>query len=126
MCCTKKNKPGRIIVLYDEDERIAPQAATTFVQREVDNIFMLSGGIVSSPLCFVLATADMLTGLKVLYKVFPEGMLTGSVPRTCYPSPPSSARKSTKTPSVKSPPSTATCIPSAPHKEEFTPEGNNY
>lgn len=41
----KKNKPGKIIILYDEDERIAPQAATTFVQREVDNVFMLSGGI---------------------------------------------------------------------------------
>lgn len=44
--CIKKNKPGKIIILYDEDERIAPQAATTFVQREVDNIFMLSGGMV--------------------------------------------------------------------------------
>lgn len=30
--------------MYDEDERIAPRAATTFVQREVDNVFMLSGG----------------------------------------------------------------------------------
>ena len=60
-------------------------------------------------------------GLKVLYKIFPEGMLTGSVPKTCYPSPPPSARKSSKTASLKSPPPTAT--PSAPHKEEFTPEG---
>lgn len=41
-----KNKPGKIIILYDEDEYIAPQAATTFVQREVDNIFMLSGGMI--------------------------------------------------------------------------------
>lgn len=99
-----KNKPGKIIILYDEDERIAPQSATTFVQREVDNVFMLSGG------------------LKVLYKIFPEGMLTGSVPRTCYPSPPPSARKSSKTPSVKSPPPTAFCVPSTPHKEEFSHE----
>ncbi|XP_065909391.1 centrosomal protein of 41 kDa-like [Dysidea avara] len=97
-----KNKPGKIIILYDEDEHIAPQAATTFVQREVDNIFMLSGG------------------LKVLYKVFPDGMLTGQVPKTCYPSPPPSARKSLKTP-VRSPPPTA--IPSpAPHREYFTPD----
>jgi len=41
---TQKNKPGKIIVVYDEDERIAPAVATTFIQREVDNVFMLSGG----------------------------------------------------------------------------------
>ena len=40
----KKNKPGKIIVIYDEDERIAPMAATTLVQRGYDNLFMLSGG----------------------------------------------------------------------------------
>ena len=40
----QKNKLGKIIILYDEDERLAPAAATTFVQREVDNVFMLSGG----------------------------------------------------------------------------------
>ena len=41
---TQKNKLGKIIILYDENERLAPAAATTFVQREVDNVFMLSGG----------------------------------------------------------------------------------
>lgn len=40
----QKNKPGSIIIIYDEDERIAPRVATTFIQREVDNVFMLSGG----------------------------------------------------------------------------------
>ena len=39
------NKEGMCIVLYDEDERIAHAAATTFVQRGVDNVFMLSGGL---------------------------------------------------------------------------------
>lgn len=39
-----KNQPGKIIVIYDEDERIAVKAATTFVQRGYDNLFMLSGG----------------------------------------------------------------------------------
>lgn len=43
----QKNKLGKIIILYDEDERLAPAAATTFVQREVDNVFMLSGGEMS-------------------------------------------------------------------------------
>ncbi|PFX23823.1 Centrosomal protein of 41 kDa [Stylophora pistillata] len=41
-----KNKLGKIIILYDEDERLAPTAATTFVQREVDNVFMLSGDLI--------------------------------------------------------------------------------
>jgi len=30
--------------LYDNDEKIAPGAATTLVQRGYDNVFMLSGG----------------------------------------------------------------------------------
>ena len=40
----QKNIPGKIIVIYDEDERIAPNAATTLVQRGYDNLFILSGG----------------------------------------------------------------------------------
>lgn len=40
----QKNKSGCIIVLYDEDERIAPDVATKLVQRDVDNVFILSGG----------------------------------------------------------------------------------
>lgn len=39
-----KNQEGKIIVLYDEDEKIAPRAAATLVERGYDNIFMLSGG----------------------------------------------------------------------------------
>ena len=39
-----KNIPGRIIIIYDDEERIAPGAATTLVQRGYDNLFMLSGG----------------------------------------------------------------------------------
>jgi len=40
----QKNKDGRVILLYDNDEKIAAGAATTLVQRGYDNIFMLSGG----------------------------------------------------------------------------------
>lgn len=40
----QKNAPGKVIILYDEDERIAADCASTFVQREVNNVFMLSGG----------------------------------------------------------------------------------
>lgn len=69
-----KNKPGRIIILYDEDERTAHKAATTFVQRDVDNVFLLSGG------------------LKVAHKTFPGGMIVGKLPASCIETPPSSAR----------------------------------
>lgn len=40
----KKNHKGKIIILYDDDERIAPQAATIMVERGYNNIFLLSGG----------------------------------------------------------------------------------
>ncbi|KAH9503745.1 Centrosomal protein of 41 kDa [Bulinus truncatus] len=59
-----KNQPGKIIVLYDDDERLSHRAATTLVQRGYDNLFMLSGG------------------LKVAYKMFPEGLITGTVPQS--------------------------------------------
>ena len=42
--CFQKNAVGKIIIIYDEDERLAPHAATTLVERGVDNLFMLSGG----------------------------------------------------------------------------------
>jgi len=40
-----KNKEGKKIIVYDEDENVASKAATTFFQKGVDNIFMLSGGL---------------------------------------------------------------------------------
>ncbi len=40
----QKNASGKIIILYDEDERIASQAATTMCERGIENLFMLSGG----------------------------------------------------------------------------------
>lgn len=43
----QKNAAGKIIIVYDEDERIASQAATNMCQRGVENLFMLSGGTVS-------------------------------------------------------------------------------
>nr|XP_033814201.1 centrosomal protein of 41 kDa isoform X2 [Geotrypetes seraphini] len=60
-----KNAHGKIIILYDEDERIASQAATTMCERGFENVFMLSGG------------------LKIIAQKFPEGLTTGSFPETC-------------------------------------------
>nr|XP_020449198.1 centrosomal protein of 41 kDa [Monopterus albus] len=70
-----KNTAGRIIIVYDEDERIASQAATVMCERGFENLFMLSGG------------------LKVIAQKFPEGMTTGSIPTSCLSSPTSSKRR---------------------------------
>lgn len=61
------NKPDRIIILYDEDEGIAHKAATTIVQRGINNVFMLSGG------------------LKVFADKIPQGLIVGLLPQTCRP-----------------------------------------
>ncbi|XP_041853836.1 centrosomal protein of 41 kDa isoform X2 [Melanotaenia boesemani] len=68
-----KNAPGKIIILYDEDERIASQAATMMCERGFENLFMLCGG------------------LKVIAQKFPSGMTTGSIPTSCL-SPPKSLK----------------------------------
>lgn len=64
-----KNAHGKIIILYDEDERMASQAATTMCERGFENLFMLSGG------------------LKVIAQKFPEGLTTGTFPGVCLPEP---------------------------------------
>ncbi|XP_010793940.1 centrosomal protein of 41 kDa-like, partial [Notothenia coriiceps] len=47
-----KNASGKIIIVYDEDERIATQSATMMCERGFENVYMLSGGKVSSLLPF--------------------------------------------------------------------------
>ncbi|XP_014329118.1 centrosomal protein of 41 kDa isoform X1 [Xiphophorus maculatus] len=72
-----KNAVGKIIVVYDDDERIASLAATTMCERGFENLFMLCGG------------------LKVIAQKFPSGMTTGSFPESYLStSKPSKARKS--------------------------------
>lgn len=75
-----KNTAGKIIIIYDEDERIASQAATIMCERGFENLFMLSGG------------------LKVIAQKFPEGMTTGSIPTSCLSSPTSSKGKKSSVP----------------------------
>jgi len=58
-----KNKEGRIIVLYDEEEKLAPRVAQTFVERGYDNLFLLSGG------------------MKVASQIFPVGLFNGQTPK---------------------------------------------
>ncbi|KAM5171399.1 centrosomal protein of 41 kDa [Mantella aurantiaca] len=74
-----KNAQGKIIIIYDEDERIAGQAATTMCERGFENLFMLSGG------------------LKVIAQKFPGGLTTGTFPASYLTQPvqPKSARRHT-------------------------------
>jgi centrosomal protein CEP41 len=57
-----KNQAGKIIAIYDDDEKIGCRAAATLVQRGYDNLFLLSGG------------------LKYAAKKFPDGLIVGSLP----------------------------------------------
>ena len=66
---SQKNQPGRIIVVYDEDERIAPQAATTLVQRGYDNLFMLSGGENNLNTIIVAGGNDGVRGVDDIMKI---------------------------------------------------------
>jgi centrosomal protein CEP41 len=72
-----KNQPGKIIVLYDDDEKLTPRAAQTLVERGYDNMFMLSGG------------------MKLASKKFPEGLITGILPQF-YALPTPKENKSTR------------------------------
>ncbi|NXG68685.1 CEP41 protein, partial [Baryphthengus martii] len=83
-----RNAHGKIIILYDNDERLASQAATTMCERGFENLFMLSGG--------EWGWAGLLEtlGLKVLAQKIPEGLVTGTLPVSCQAAaPPGSARR---------------------------------
>ncbi|RMB90276.1 hypothetical protein DUI87_33309 [Hirundo rustica rustica] len=74
----QKNAHGKIIIVYDNDERLASQAATTMCERGFENLFMLSGG------------------LKVLAQKIPEGLITGTLPVSCQVTAPAgTARRKT-------------------------------
>ncbi|XP_071815432.1 centrosomal protein of 41 kDa-like isoform X2 [Apostichopus japonicus] len=94
-----RNKPGRLIVIYDEDERISTKAATTFAQRGFDNVFVLSGG------------------LKVAAQKYPHSFITGTLPASCVPPQPPSfgRRKGNETPRQDIPAS----------QDDFTPDDIN-
>ena len=62
----QKNREGRIIVIYDDDERIAHNCATTLVQRGYDNLFMLSGGK-KNPLVISMKYLPLYIFIHILY-----------------------------------------------------------
>ena len=63
-------------------------------------------------------------GMKVLYRTFPKGMLTGVVPKSCLPSPPPTARKGSGKQSVTPKPSNSQ-HDLVIHRSRFTSEGEN-
>ncbi|NXY57501.1 CEP41 protein, partial [Callaeas wilsoni] len=77
-----KNAHGKIIIVYDNDERLASQAATTMCERGFENLFMLSGG------------------LKVLAQKIPEGLITGTLPVSCQVAAPTGSARRKATPRV--------------------------
>nr|XP_012424251.4 centrosomal protein of 41 kDa [Taeniopygia guttata] len=77
-----KNAHGKIIIVYDNDERLASQAATTMCERGFENLFMLSGG------------------LKVLAQKIPEGLVTGTLPVSCQGAAPTGTARRRTTPRV--------------------------
>jgi len=40
-----KNRPDRMIIIYDDEERIAAPAGKLFVERGVENVYVLTGGL---------------------------------------------------------------------------------
>lgn len=40
-----KNRPDRMIILYDDDERISGAAGKLFVEKGVENVYVLTGGL---------------------------------------------------------------------------------
>eukprot|EP00051_Salpingoeca_urceolata_P006800 m.89984 g.89984 ORF g.89984 m.89984 type:complete len:424 (+) comp14990_c0_seq5:561-1832(+) len=74
------NQPGKIVIVYDEDEKIACDAATTICRRGGENVFLLSGG------------------LRVLAEKFPGGeFITGPLPAHLRPGRSSSRSSSRQT-----------------------------
>ena len=41
---TYRNNPDKFIVIYDQDESIASRVAQAFAERDITNVWMLSGG----------------------------------------------------------------------------------
>ena len=89
------------------------------VERDFDNVFMLSGG--KSVSYYII---NYFLGMKVLYKTFPESFMTGELPLSCYPTPPSTKKSSRLSAGGKQKILFDSVCGSL--KDSFTVEGNNY
>lgn len=117
---SQKNKADKIIIIYDENEKIARVASTTLVQRGYDNIFMLSGGIVANlpiifNLIFYVGYRLLSVGLQLAAAKFREGLVYGKLPSAVL----SSVANSNTRNNVRTPGTTNfSCL----DNHEFSPE----
>ena len=82
-----KNLEGHIIILYDTDELIATECATTMAQRGFENVFVVSHFCDSC--CCAARDWDFFQlsgGLRVLAQKLPNGLITGSLPAEAFQS----------------------------------------
>jgi len=70
-----KNRPDRMIIIYDDDERISSAAGKLFVERGVENVYVLTGGLRK-------------------FSDKHEDFVTGTPPQYAESCPPSTARSS--------------------------------
>lgn len=55
--------------MYDEDELLAPQVATTLMERGYTNVYMLSGGLKVAKYCFPHSLVVMALGKAISIEV---------------------------------------------------------
>lgn len=89
-----KNLPGRMIIVYDENEKNSPKVASTLIQRGYDNVYLLTGGELPSVSGYFYQRSFYFTnlGLKATYLKYPYGLITGNVPADVLQSSPEQRR----------------------------------
>lgn len=100
-----KNRPDRMIIIYDDDERIAAPAGKLFVERGVENVYVLTGGRISPSMYTHLFTRDDLTGLRKFCEKHEE-FVDGMIPDYPESSPPTAKTARSKAGSTSRPPPT--------------------
>merc|ERR1712178_310496 len=83
-----KNRPDRMIIIYDTDERIAAPAGKLFVERGVENVYVLTGGLRK----FVDKYDEFVTGTIPCFESSPPTAKSGRAPPTGSSRPPPTGR----------------------------------
>ena len=88
-----------------------------FIQRRCHVNVWCSHAVLHCEL--VVPCTTTAAGMKVLHKIFPQGIITGSLPPSCLPTPPLSSRRKQRTPEHCPP----LPLPSIPHPLWPSPGG---
>ncbi len=69
-----RNAKDKLIVIYDDDESIAPNVAQSFAERDIENVWLLSGGMnlfrQKFPMLVVNATSPQFDPLRLQNAIF--------------------------------------------------------